>query len=119
MERTAPLQVNGTRDITGEKSLRDLLRSRLGYGNGGHERLGVWMLGIAADVGIPGQLNNFPQVHHGDPVGDVFDHPDVVGYEKGAESEFILEAVQQIKDLGLDADIQGRDRFITDDQRRL
>ena len=82
----------------------------------GHERLGVWMLGIAADVGISGQLHNFPQVHHGDAIGDVFNHPDIMGYEQGAESEFILETVQQVQDLGLNTDIQSRDRFIADKQ---
>ena len=46
----------------------------------------------------------------------MLDDAEVVGDEQVGELEFLLEASQQVQDLGLDGDIQGRDGLIGNDQ---
>ena len=45
------------------------------------------------------------QVHNGQCVANVLDHIEIVGDEKVAQSEFLLEGIQEVDDLGLDGDI--------------
>ena len=61
-----------------------------------------------------GKLNNLPQVHHRDPVGDMLHHTKVVGNEEVGQPKLILKLFQQIDDLSLDRDIERRDRLIAD-----
>ena len=46
-------------------------------------------------------LNYLAGAHHRDPIGDVADHPDVVGDEEVRQSELVLK-VGQVDDLRLD-----------------
>ena len=47
------------------------------------------------------------------------DDADVVGDEEVGEAELVLEVVEQVDDLRLDRDVEGRDRLVGDDQLRL
>jgi hypothetical protein len=40
----------------------------------------------------------------------VFDDGEVVGDEEVGESELVLEVVEEVEDLGLDGDVEGRRR---------
>ena len=64
-------------------------------------------------------LDELPQVHDSDPVAHVADDPEVVRDEDVGEGELLLEIVQQVQHLGLDRDVEGRDRLVRDDQLRI
>src|SRR3989304_6337299 len=61
-------------------------------------------------------LHDLAGIHHGDIMGDVFDHADVVRDEEIGQAQFILELLQERKDLGLHGYIERTGRFITDDE---
>ena len=65
-----------------------------------------------------GPLDDLAQVHDRDPVRDVAHDTEIVRDEDVGEVELVLEVVEQVDDLGLDGDVQGRDRLVGDDQLR-
>jgi hypothetical protein len=73
------------------------------------ERLGENRLGV-------GRLDEGAQVHHRHPAADVPDHGEVVADEQVRQPELPLQIQEQVQDLGLDGDVQGRDRLVGDDQ---
>ena len=61
-------------------------------------------------------FHHLPQVHHTDIVGDMLYHRKVVGDKDIGEPQLFLKVHKQIQDLGLDGNIQSRDRLVTDDE---
>jgi hypothetical protein len=64
-------------------------------------------------------LDQAAEIQHGDPVGEVIDHCEIVADEQVGEAMRLLQRAQQIEDLALDRHVQCRQRLIRDDQRRL
>ena len=64
-------------------------------------------------------LDDLAQVHHRDPVGDVADHRQVVGDEEVRQAESLLELLEQVHDLRLDAHVERRDRLVAHDELRV
>jgi hypothetical protein len=63
-------------------------------------------------------LDHLPHVHDGDTVADPLDHAQVVCHEQVGQLELILEIEQEVQDLCLDRDVEGRDRLVGDDESR-
>ena len=61
-------------------------------------------------------LDDPPEVHDGDAVGDVLDDRQVVGDEDQRHAELALEVADEVQDLGLDEHVERRDRLVGDDQ---
>jgi hypothetical protein len=61
-----------------------------------------------------GQLHDPTEVQHGDSMGDVAHHGEVVRDEKERHAQLLLETAQEIHDLGLDAHIKRAHRLIAD-----
>ena len=74
------------------------------------------MQGAAEDALLARQLDDAAQVHHRDPVPDVFDHRQIVGDEEVSQAEFFLQVHQQVEHLRLHRDVQRRHRLVGDDQ---
>ena len=74
---------------------------------------------IIKEFVLIGKFNQLAQVHDCDPVGYVSHHGKVVGNKKVGQIEFFLELFQQVDYLGLNRNIQGRNRFITDNEIRI
>lgn len=53
-----------------------------------------------------GNLCEFSQVHDSYPIGDMADDAEVVADEQVCEIVTILESLEQIEDVGLDADVK-------------
>src|SRR5207249_5397970 len=69
---------------------------------------------------LPGRyLNQLAEVHDRDAVGYVAHDREVVSDEHVAETEAVLEVVEQVDDLRPDRNIQRRDRLVEKDQRWL
>src|SRR5215211_3073630 len=62
------------------------------------------------------QFNELAEVHHPHAVADVFDYREVVGDEKVCQIPISLELPHQVDNLGLDRDVQSRDRLVRDDE---
>src|SRR5829696_1289732 len=62
------------------------------------------------------QFDQLAEVHHPDAVADVFDDGEVMGDEKVGQTPVSLELPHQVDDLGLDRNIQSRDRLVCDDE---
>ena len=65
------------------------------------------------------ELDNAAEIHHRDPVADVAHHRQVVGDEQIGEAQFGLQVIEHVDDLGLDRDVQRRDRLVGDDEGRI
>ena len=54
--------------------------------------------------------------HHRDPIGHVVHHGEIVRDEQEGQPALGLEILEQVEDLGLDRDVERRDRLVADDQ---
>ncbi len=52
-------------------------------------------------------LHDMPEVHDRQDVANILDHIEIVSDEKVAKPQFLLEAVQEVDDLGLDGNVEG------------
>ena len=64
-------------------------------------------------------LDDTAEVHHGDAIGDMFHHRQVVGDENHRELHLAREVAQEVQNLCLDGDVERGDRFIGDDELGL
>ncbi len=64
-------------------------------------------------------LDDLAEVHDRDPVRDVADDREVVRDEEVRQLEVGLEGLEQVDDLGLDRDVERRDRLVADDEVRV
>src|SRR5919107_4689208 len=82
VERAALGRVRGRRHVSGEDhALALALPLRVGEGDSREQRGRVGMARLAVESRPVGDLHDLAEVHYGDPVRDVFDHGEVVGYE--------------------------------------
>jgi len=77
------------------------------------------MVRTVEDNGGRSELHQPAQVQHRNSIGDVADHPKVVGDENVRDSPLGLELHQQVEDGRLDRDVQRRSRFVANNQSRL
>ncbi len=88
----------------------------VGYGDGVEEQFGVVVGGCGVEGFAGCDFADLAEVHHLDAVADVLDHGEVVGDEHQGETELGFEVLEQVEHLGLDADVEGADRLVADDQ---
>ena len=92
----------------------------VGHRHGVEEALGVGVGRVVVHLDGRAQLDQLAQVHDPDGVGHVADHGQVVGdHDVGRGSPALLEVLHQVEDLGLDGDVEGRDRLVGHDQLGL
>ena len=72
------------------------------------------MLGVVEDVVEVTLLDHPPGVHNQDPVGDLGDDAEVVGYQQRRQVSFAVEPFQEVEDLGLDRDVERGRRLVGD-----
>src|ERR1700730_5836028 len=110
--------LNGARNLAAQSDAlplhlwvrnRDRRQQRFGIGM---ERGGIKLAGWRG-------LDDATEIHHGNAPADMLDDRQIVGNKEISETEFLLQVLQQIDDLGLDRHIQCRYRFIADNQLRL
>ena len=71
---------------------------------------------VVVDLVGLGQLHHLAQVHHGDAVGDVAHHQQVVGDEEVGQAQLLLEVVKHVDDLRLNGHVQRGDGLVADDE---
>ena len=81
------------------------------------QRAGVRVLRVRGRGSRPAAISTIlPEVHHGDAVRDVLHDRQVVRDEQVGEVELLLQVLEQVEDLGLDRDVERRDRLVAHDQ---
>src|ERR671920_1558836 len=80
--------------------------------DGGQKSPGVGHLGVVEDLAHRPRLDDLASVHNRDPVCRAGDHAEVVGYEDYRHAEPLLKLAQELQDLGLDGDVEGRGRLV-------
>ena len=66
-----------------------------------------------------GLLDDLAGVHDDHPVGAPGDHAHVVGDEDHGHRQLLAEVVDEVEDLGLDGDVEGRGGLVGDEQLGL
>ena len=66
---------------------------------GGEQAARIGVAGIADQVADGARLDEFAGIHHGQLVGDLHRHADIVGDEHRRHVEFALQFAQQQQDL--------------------
>ena len=87
--------------------------------HGRQQGAGVGMLRPREDFVGTALFDLVAAVHDQHPIGHFGHHAHVVGDEDDAHVHFFLELADQLQDLGLDGDVQGRGGFVGDQQLRL
>ena len=91
---------------------------RVGDRDSRKERLGIWMQRLVEKFFLRSQLYHLAQVHNRSAVRDMPHHAQVMGDKQIRQPKLLLQLFEQVDNLGLDGDIQGRDGLITNDQIR-
>jgi hypothetical protein len=79
----------------------------------------VRVQGLPKEVVSPGHFHDFSEIHHRNPIADVFDNPKVVRNEEIRQAELVAQIHQKVKDLGLYGNIERGNGLIGDDQFRM
>ena len=85
----------------------------------GEEGSCVGVLGVGEEGFVGGEFDDSAGVHDCDAVADVFYDAEIVGYEDVCQVELLLEFLEEVDDLGLDGNVEGRDGLVGDDECRL
>ena len=120
METATRGWIDGRRRVAGEDdALAGTLDVGVGRRDRAYEGAGVGVARAFDDVGGTAEFDDFPEVHDGDAVGNVFYDREVVGDEHEAEVHFAHELREEVEDLRLDGHVEGGDGFVGDDDLRL
>src|SRR5258707_792134 len=85
----------------------------------GEKRLGIGMVRLPEQLLGGRALDDAAQVHDQDAVGDVLDDAEVVADEEIGQVQLLAEPDEEIDDLRLDRDVEGRHRLVADDELRV
>ena len=83
-------RMHGTRDVSFENDplFADI---RVGHRNSREQRNRIRMQRGSVKVFVSGDLNNSSQVHHGDPIADMFNNSQVVSDDDIRQLELLLD----------------------------
>lgn len=92
MEGAPGRRMEGRGRITCEKQARAAaLKIRVEVGDRADQRLRVRVAGTFHDVGRGSELDDFPEIHHGDAIRDVFHHGKIVRDKNQGEMHLAAE----------------------------
>ncbi len=113
MEHTAGRQIDGGRQIPFQDDpLFFGMRRRIRHG--GEQRVRIRMQRVAEQFLRFGLFHDMAQIHDAHSVGYIFYHAHVMGDEQKGNLILFAQILQQVDDLGLDGNIQRRNRLVAD-----
>ncbi len=91
----------------------------LQVGDLGQQPLRIGVVGMGEE--LPGRrvLDDAPEIHDDDAVGDMLHHAQIVTDEEIGQVEIAPQLHEQIQDLRLDRDVERCDRLVADEKARL
>ncbi|SFN80364.1 hypothetical protein SAMN05216573_12230 [Bradyrhizobium sp. Rc3b] len=87
--------------------------------HGGDKALGIFRLWIAKYLVSGASVDDSPPAHNYDAITDVTNNTEIMRDEEITYAEVVLQIAEQVQDLGLDRDVERRNRFIADDYGRI
>ena len=69
--------------------------------------------------GLRRLLDDVAAAHHGDRVGDVVDHREIVRDEQVGQAEGALQVLEEVEHLCLHRDVERRDRLVAEQHLRV
>ena len=84
-------------------------------GNRAEQPGGVGHPAVAVELADRGHLDGTTGVHHQRAVGELGDHPEVVGDDQHARAGDVACRLQHLEDLRLHGDVQRGGRFVADE----
>ena len=118
MEGTAGRRRRSARDL----ALEDdgfVLRGRIRPRDRGQQSLRIRMPWTCEEGFGRREFDDATDIHHGEPIGDVLDDAEIVRDEEIADTEILLQILQQVEDLRLDRDVERGYRLVGDDKERV
>ncbi len=112
-------RIAGARHRPAELDVRARIIEVFEGSHGRDECLGVRVVRRLEDRLSRTDVDELAEVHDADAVGEVPDDVQVVGDEEIRDSPVRLHVQQQVQDGRLHRDVQGRDRLVAQDERRL
>src|SRR5579859_1015742 len=113
-------RIDGARHVPSQDHALPLaLDRRIRDRHGRKQRLGVRMQWAFVQKVARGQLDDLADVHHRHAIADVAHHRQIVRDEQIREVELPLQLFEQVDDLRLDRDVEGRDGLVAHDEARL
>ena len=91
----------------------------LGTGTTESSALRIRMLRVGQDFGGRADLDDAPQIHDGDAVGEESGGRQIVGDVEDGDAAFVAQVAQQVEDFGADRHVEHRDRLVGDQQLRI
>jgi len=91
-------------------------RAWIGYWNRRHQRLRIGVHRLFIQRGPGTFLDDAPEIHHRDAIGNAPHHREVVCDEQIGEAQLALQILQQVDDLRLNRNVQRRDRLVQNQQ---
>jgi hypothetical protein len=85
----------------------------------GKQSPGVFVLWAGEYLIAVALLDDLALVHHGDPMGQMFDDRQVMRHEQIGQTEPVLQVQEQVDDAGLDRHVERRHRFVESENLRL
>ena len=115
LDREPHLEIVGLHDL---RRIRPGCQ-RLALGFAAQEVAGVVMLRVREQALRLAGLDDMAMLHDANPVGHLADDTEVMGDEQHGHAHLLLQPLEQLQDLRLHGHVQGRGRFIGDEQARL
>src|SRR5690606_11369892 len=76
----------------------------------------IWVTGRLKNSFHGVAFDNTAEIHHGDIVGHLSYHTEIVSYQHNGHMKSSLKISQKVKDLPLNGDVQSRGWFVSDNQ---
>ncbi len=111
MEGAARRRCQGRGQFAFQHNALALARGIRGW-RGREQGLGIGVLRVPENIVARALFHDTAQIHHHHLVGDVFHHGKIVADEEIGEVVLLLQVGEEIEDLRLNGNIEGRDRFI-------
>ena len=114
-ERASGRQRGQRRRRTGDRHQPRALRG-VESGHRAEQPDGVGHPAVAVELADRGHLDGTTGVHHQRAVGELGDHPEVVGDDQHARAGDVARGLEHLEDLRLHGDVQRGGRFVADQQ---
>ena len=81
--------------------------------------LGIGVIWVSKKIFYGGNLDQSAEIHDSRSIRDVLNHAEVVANEQISQPQFLAQSHKQIENLGLNRNIQGSHRLVTDEELRV
>lgn len=111
VEAAAGGHVGGAGDLA-DQALRLAAAIRVEGRDRREKRTGIGMARLGEQHARRRRLDDGAQIHHRHHVADMRHHAEIVTDEQDGQAQFVTQRLQQVQDVGLDGNVQGRHALV-------